>query len=266
MVIRSFVKNKGGIWLHQLEHFTFNGNPLTVVDFLGSGGSADVFKCSHADQNVAVKIFKSRGEHIETERAAIDYFQSIPNFPSNRIVSCLGVTDEREGLILSPVALDITCVDYFPGYTRDQLSELINVVEAIHQQQRVFRDIRPQNILIRDDMHIMVSDFGSIIDISSGASPIPYSGTSKYASGRILDLLSTNPDLPIEPQYADDIESVLKVIYVSVMRKAYRDLRTIRYDDYARIREFWRPRMTAAVWANKVSFADLRTLIADLGF
>jgi hypothetical protein len=115
-------------------------------------------------------------------------------------------------------------------------------------------------------MHIMVSDFGSIIDISSGASPIPYSGTSKYASGRILDLLSTNPDLPIEPQYADDIESVLKVIYVSVMRKAYRDLRTIRYDDYARIREFWRPRMTAAVWANKVSFADLRTLIADLGF
>lgn len=112
----------------------------------------------------------------------------------------------------------------------------------------------------------MLSDFGSIVNITQGTYPIPYSGTSKYASGRILDLLSIDPNVSIEPQYADDIESVLKVIYVSVMRRAYGDLRKIHYSNYAGIRDFWRPRMTAAVWANKVTFTDLRTLIDDLGY
>ncbi len=36
--------------------------------------------------------------------------------------------------------------------------------------------------------------------------------------------------------------------------------------NYAGIRDFWRPRMTTAIWANKVTFADLRTLIDDLGY
>lgn len=270
----------GGLWLISLllktkEQFgytnwnvTFKQNPLFIEDFLGSGGSADVLKCRLVGftEKVALKVFKYPEEKIERERDAIDYFHRVPNFPKDNIVSCIGMTDRYEALILSPVATDITTLNYFPGYTHDQLLELIDVIEAIHFKKQVFRDIRPQNILIKHDLHIMLSDFGSIVNITQGTYPIPYSGTSKYASGRILDLLSIDPNVSIEPQYADDIESVLKVIYVSVMRRAYGDLRKIHYSNYAGIRDFWRPRMTAAVWANKVTFTDLRTLIDDLGY
>lgn len=40
------------------------------------------------------------------------------------------------------------------------MAEMVQAVEAIHKNNYIHRDIKPDNILIAADGHIRVSDFG----------------------------------------------------------------------------------------------------------
>jgi len=50
---------------------------------------------------------------------------------------------------------------YFPEHvTRFLIAEVILAIEYIHKEDVVYRDLKPNNILIDEDGHVKITDFG----------------------------------------------------------------------------------------------------------
>lgn len=59
------------------------------------------------------------------------------------------------------------------------LEQLIEIIEALHQEKLIHRDIKPANLILRPDGKLALIDLGSVADRHSGTTRI---GTSGYAA------------------------------------------------------------------------------------
>ena len=49
---------------------------------------------------------------------------------------------------------------YSEKRTKFYLAELIEAIEFAHKNDIIFRDLKPRNILLNNDGHLIISDFG----------------------------------------------------------------------------------------------------------
>ncbi|MDE6876082.1 MAG: Stk1 family PASTA domain-containing Ser/Thr kinase [Lachnospiraceae bacterium] len=142
-----------------------------IIDKVGSGGMADVYKakCHRLNRYVAIKILKNE---YSSDKNFVAKFraeaQSAAGLSHPNIVNVYDVGDD-EGLyyIVMELVEGITLKKFIERKGKLEIKEAIGIsiqiaqgMEAAHANHIIHRDIKPQNIIISRDGKVKVTDFG----------------------------------------------------------------------------------------------------------
>ena len=147
------------------------GDRYEIIDKVGSGGMADVYKalCHKLNRYVAIKIlkqeFSSDDSFVEKFRAEA---QSAAGLSHPNIVNVYDVGEEN-GIyyIVMELIEGITLKNFIERKGRLDIREATGIaiqiaqgLEAAHANNIIHRDIKPQNIIISREGKVKVADFG----------------------------------------------------------------------------------------------------------
>lgn len=142
-----------------------------IIEKVGSGGMADVYKakCHRLNRFVAIKVLKA--EYSE-DKSFVDKFrgeaQSAAGLSHPNIVNVYDVGDD-DGLhyIVMELVEGITLKSFIERKGRLEVKEALGIsiqiaqgMEAAHANHIIHRDIKPQNIIISREGKVKVTDFG----------------------------------------------------------------------------------------------------------
>ncbi len=152
-----------------------------LVRLLGQGGFAEVYQGQHIHLNTraALKILLSTKLQDEAE---IESFrreaQTIANLTHPHIVRVLDFNIEQGvPFFVMEYAAQGSLRTKHPRGTKLPLSTVITYTHQVaaalqyaHEHRQIHRDVKPENILVRDDGSLMLSDFGIATIAHSSAS------------------------------------------------------------------------------------------------
>ncbi len=159
------------------------GNRYRIVKLIGKGGMADVYLAFDTilKREVAVKVLKS---DMSDDPVALERFKreagAVTKLSHPNIVDVYDVGDDGDKHYI--------VMEYVKGYTLKQLikkrgpipykeavwmmKQLAGALMEAHRNNVIHRDVKSQNVLIKDDGTIKLSDFG--IAMASGAMQITH--------------------------------------------------------------------------------------------
>ena len=177
-----------------LQKGTILAGRYEILEHIGSGGMADVYKarCHKLNRYVAIKVL--RREYCENESFVRKFTveaQSTAGLTHPNIVNIYDAGNE-EGIhyIVMELAEGMTLKRYIRRYGRLSARETVDFaiqiasgLQAAHEHHIIHRDIKPQNILVSDSGTIKVTDFG-IARAAAGDDTISSSamGSVRYLS------------------------------------------------------------------------------------
>lgn len=150
---------------------TMLGDRYEIIELIGTGGMADVYKakCHKLNRFVAIKVLKPE---FSSNKSFVSKFkveaQSAAGLVHSNIVNVYDVGDEN-GLYYFVMELveGRTLKKYIEKKIRLSYKEAVSIailvslgIEAAHNNGIVHRDIKPQNIIISDEGKVKVADFG----------------------------------------------------------------------------------------------------------
>lgn len=154
-----------------LKEGIFLGKRYEILERVGSGGMADVYKGKDHKLNrfVAVKVLKSdyRSDEVFIQKF-LSEAQAAAGLMHPNVVNVYDVGQDR-GLYYMVMELveGITLKDYIEKKGQLSANETISIsiqmatgIKAAHDQHIIHRDIKPQNIIISIDGKVKVTDFG----------------------------------------------------------------------------------------------------------
>lgn len=142
-----------------------------IIDKVGSGGMADVYKarCHRLNRFVAIKILKSE---YSNDKVFVEKFraeaQSAAGLSHPNIVNVYDVGEDKDlHYIVMELVEGITLKTFVERKGRLSVKEALAIsiqiaqgMEAAHENHIIHRDIKPQNIIISKDGKVKVTDFG----------------------------------------------------------------------------------------------------------
>lgn len=149
----------------------FISDRYEIIDSVGSGGMADVYKAKDERLNrfVAIKVLKAE---YSSDKSFVSKFrgeaQSVAGLSHPNIVNVYDVGDDG-GLhyIVMELVEGITLKRFIERKGKLDVKEAIGIsiqiaqgMEAAHDNHIIHRDIKPQNIIISRDGKVKVTDFG----------------------------------------------------------------------------------------------------------
>jgi len=164
-----------------------------IIDTVGSGGMADVYKarCHKLNRFVAIKVLK---EEFSSDDGFVDKFraeaQSAAGLQHPNIVNIYDVGEEN-GMyyIVMELIEGITLKNFIERKGRLDVREATGIaiqiaqgLEAAHDNNIIHRDIKPQNIIISRDGKVKVADFGIAKAASSNTLTSSAMGSVHYIS------------------------------------------------------------------------------------
>ena len=176
-----------------LQKGTFLGGRYEILEHIGSGGMADVYKarCHKLNRYVAIKVL--RREYCDNESFVRKFTveaQSTAGLIHPNIVNIYDAGNE-EGIhyIVMELAEGMTLKRYIRRYGRLSARETVDFaiqiasgLQAAHEHHIIHRDIKPQNILVSDSGTIKVTDFGIARAASSNTISSNVMGSVRYLS------------------------------------------------------------------------------------
>lgn len=146
-------------------------NRYEIIECIGSGGMADVFKALDHSLNrfVAIKIMKREySEDTTFVKKFRDEAQSAAGFSHPNIVSVYDVGQEEDlYYIVMELVEGITLKSYIERKQKMTVREAVSIaiqismgLEAAESQRIVHRDIKPQNVIISKEGKAKITDFG----------------------------------------------------------------------------------------------------------
>ncbi|MDW7667497.1 MAG: Stk1 family PASTA domain-containing Ser/Thr kinase [Bacillota bacterium] len=146
-------------------------NRYEIIEKIGGGGMAEVYKarCRVLNRNVAIKVL--RGEFVEDEEFISkfkDESQAAAKLNHNNIVNIYdtGLDGDIHYIVMEYVE-GMTLKEYIKDNKPLDIKESINIASQIaealrhaHSNKIIHRDIKPQNILITEEKLAKVGDFG----------------------------------------------------------------------------------------------------------
>lgn len=156
------------------------------------------------DRKVAIKIIQLFDPSGDEDRAANDAFyaeaQAIGRLQHQNIVSVYdaGVGD-YEGYIVMEYIHGESLLERMKQKKSLSLSSILNITTQIchaldyaHSQKIIHRDIKPSNIMISNDEHVKVVDFGISILNTDDAIDSGLMGTPSYMAPELIDGATAN--------------------------------------------------------------------------
>ncbi|MBS4193937.1 Stk1 family PASTA domain-containing Ser/Thr kinase [Lederbergia citri] len=149
-----------------------------LLQMIGGGGMANVYLAHDMilDRDVAIKILRLDFAHEdEFIRRFQREAQSATSLTHENIVSIYDVGEENDIYYIVMEYVDgMTLKQYIQYYhpiplehTLDIMKQLTSAISHAHQNHIVHRDIKPQNILIDHNGHVMITDFGIAMALSA---------------------------------------------------------------------------------------------------
>ncbi|MBR6020697.1 MAG: Stk1 family PASTA domain-containing Ser/Thr kinase [Lachnospiraceae bacterium] len=174
----------------------FIGDRYEIIDKIGSGGMADVYKakCHRLNRFVAIKILKPE---FSADESFVSKFrgeaQSCAGLTHPNIVSVFDVGDDGDlHYIVMELVEGITLKRFIERKGRLDVKEAVGIaiqiamgLDVAHQNHVVHRDIKPQNIIISKEGKVKVADFGIARAVSTTTTINNYSqniGSVHYLS------------------------------------------------------------------------------------
>ncbi len=147
------------------------GDRYEIIEKIGSGGMADVYKarCQRLNRFVAIKILKP--EYSGDESFVTKFrgeAQSCAGLTHPNIVGVFDVGDSgRLHYIVMELVEGITLKRFIERKGRLTVKDAVGIaiqiaqgLDAAHQNHVIHRDIKPQNIIISREGKVKVADFG----------------------------------------------------------------------------------------------------------
>ncbi len=172
---------------------TLIGDRYEIVDKIGSGGMADVYRAKDHRLNrfTAIKILKN--EYSQDTKFVTKFrqeAQAIACLSHPNVVGVYDVGEEDEMHFIVMEFVDgITLKKYIEKKGKLSVRESVGIalqiangLEAAHSNHIIHRDIKPQNILISKDGTAKVSDFGIAKAASSNTITASTMGSVHYIS------------------------------------------------------------------------------------
>ena len=171
----------------------FVSDRYEIIDKVGSGGMADVYKAKDHRLNrfVAVKVLKAEfsddTKFVEKFRAEA---QAAAGLSHPNVVNVYDVGDEN-GMyyIVMELVEGITLKSFIERKGRLDVREAVGIaiqiaqgMEAAHSNHIVHRDIKPQNIIISREGKVKVTDFGIAKAVTSDTVTSNAMGSVHYLS------------------------------------------------------------------------------------
>ena len=172
---------------------TILGDRYEIIEMIGSGGMADVYKakCHKLNRFVAIKVLKA--EYASDHNFVVKFraeAQAAAGLMHPNIVNVYDVGEEA-GLYYFVMELveGITLKHYIEKKIRLTVKEAVSIaiqvamgIEAAHNNGIIHRDIKPQNIMISKEGKVKVADFGIAKAVSSDTITSHAMGSVHYTS------------------------------------------------------------------------------------
>lgn len=172
---------------------TMIGERYEVIEKIGTGGMADVFRAKDHRLNrfVAVKVLKN--EYSEDAKFVTKFRQEAQAIACLSHPNIVGVYDVGQEMDMHYIVMEfvdgITLKKYIERKGKLSVREAVGIslqiangLEAAHTNHIIHRDIKPQNILISKDGTAKVSDFGIAKAASSNTITANAMGSVHYIS------------------------------------------------------------------------------------
>jgi serine/threonine protein kinase len=235
-----------------LPSVAFDKFPSLVPDkYLGRGATSKVFLAKQDGTDCVVKMFHDACKGlVANEAKVLTALTGIDGVPRLEDVS-------QNALLMTPVCSRYKVVD------RDSVSQLLDVVKAVHDKGYVHRDIRPPNLLQTIDGVVMLADWGFAAVKDSTAK---YVGTLHTASDAVLASIESQRDH--RNTASDDLHALIRCIFCLLYPRQVGSLWAIANSDVADIRGFWsvlpKAWLDMATAANVANYDAVRSAMCAL--
>src|SRR5690348_9565634 len=165
-----------------------------LIRFLGKGSYAEVFLGEHRyiGTKDAIKVLYT--QLLDQEENFIREARQIANLSHPNIVSIRNFAIDRQG----DQSVPYLAMDYAPKGNILQLhprgeplasqnillyvKQIAKALDYAHEHHLVHRDVKPENILVKQDNTLLLSDFGIavVIQQEKGEDGVPAAGTKAY--------------------------------------------------------------------------------------
>ncbi|KAI4901027.1 hypothetical protein NFI96_034304 [Prochilodus magdalenae] len=166
---------------------------------LGKGGFGEVSACqarASGKMYACKKLEKKRVKKRKGEALALNEKQILEKLNSRFVVSLAYAYETKDALCLVLTLMnggDLTFHIYnmgSPGFTRERVqfyaAEILCALEHLHQHSIVYRDLKPDNILLDDYGHIRLSDLGLAVILAEGQLVRGKVGTAGYMAPEVI--------------------------------------------------------------------------------
>jgi len=163
---------------------TLQGGKYTLEQELGRGGFGITFKATHRYLNQIV-VIKTLNDTLRRE-AQFAKFQTQFQDEARRLATCVHPHIVRVSDFFIEEGLPYMVMDYIPGATLDlvvfpdkplleakaihYIQQIGSALQVVHQNNLLHRDIKPQNIILRQGTEeVVLIDFGIAREFNSGS-------------------------------------------------------------------------------------------------
>ena len=159
-----------------------------LLRWLGGGGFGEVYLAEQVQDHsqVAIKLLHIRLSRSEELKAFINEARTI-RLKHAHIVPLLdfGISREDIPFLVMEYVAQGTLRDRHPKGSQVPLPLVVNYAQQVgsalqyaHEQRLIHRDVKPQNMLLREDGTVLLSDFGlvAVVHSSDSLSPQPGDG------------------------------------------------------------------------------------------
>jgi serine/threonine protein kinase len=163
---------------------TLQGGKYTLEQEVGRGGFGITFKATHQYLNQVV-VIKTLNESLRRE-AQFAKFQSQFQDEARRLATCIHPNIVRVSDFFIEDGLPYMVMDYVPGATLDlvvfpnkplaeakaihYIGQIGAALQVVHQNNLLHRDIKPQNIILRQGTEeVVLIDFGIAREFTPGS-------------------------------------------------------------------------------------------------
>lgn len=165
-----------------------------LVRPLGSGGFAEVYLARHVtlDRQVAIKVLHSRPLDAELQKQFVAEARAVAGLAHLHIVRLFDVGLKPQPHLVMEYAARGTLRDLHPRGTLVTLDLVVQYVKQIasalqyaHDCRFIHRDVKPENMLVRSNGEVALSDFGIVTALQmTQATHVSedYRGTPAYSA------------------------------------------------------------------------------------